>query len=77
MDNWITVGFNMYAKCKKYIEGFDLVIVFLIVIILLYFMMYIVSFFFKLPFIIMVAILIGYYIYINKINLLTENVKII
>jgi len=59
----INIVLNGYDKCKKYIGEFDLVMISIIAIIALYFGMYIISFFFKLPFIILVGSLIGYLIY--------------
>lgn len=71
----LNVGINMFNKCKNYLENVDVIVFILITIIVLYFLMYLISFFFKLPVIILFGILIGYYIYYKKIDL--KNMKII
>jgi hypothetical protein len=66
MDKILNVIFDNYKKYKSYLEKSDLVIFILIAIMVLYFLMYIVSFFFKLPVIILFGILVGYYLYKNN-----------
>jgi len=64
----IEIVLNGINRCKSYLQETDLVVFIVLTIIVLYFLMYIVSFFFKLPVIILFGILIGYYLYINKDN---------
>lgn len=52
-----------YENCRKYLENADLVVFIILTIIVLYFLLYLVSFFFKLPVIILTGALIGYYLY--------------
>ena len=74
MNKIIDITINGYEKCKTYLESMDLVVFILVVIIVLYFLMYLVSFFFKLPVIILIGLLIGYYVY-NRKN--KKNIKVI
>jgi hypothetical protein len=74
MSKIINIAINGYEKCKKYLENMDLIIFILVTIIFLYFLMYLISFFFKLPVIILIGLLIGYYVYNNKNK---KNIKII
>ncbi len=62
----IEIVLNGYNRCKNYLQSTDLIVFIILTIIVLYFLMYIVSFFFKLPVIILFGILIGYYLYNNK-----------
>ena len=73
MPEIIDIALNGYNKCKTYLESADLVIYVILTIIVLYFLMYLVSFFFKLPVIILIGLLIGYFLYKQK----KTNAKII
>ena len=73
MTQLIKIALDGYKKCKTYLESADLIIFIVLTIIILYFMMYLVSFFFKLPVIILFGILIGYFLYKKK----NEKVKTI
>ncbi len=74
MSRIIDITINGYERCKKYLEDMDLIIFILVTIIFLYFLMYLISFFFKLPVIMLIGALIGYYVYNNKNK---KNIKII
>ncbi len=65
MPEIIEIALNAYTKCRTYLENADLVVFIILTIIVLYFLMYLVSFFFKLPVIILIGLLIGYFLY-NK-----------
>ncbi len=66
MSQLIKVALNNYGKCKEYLENADLIMYVILTIIILYFLMYLVSFFFKLPVIILFGMLIGYFLYKKK-----------
>lgn len=66
MNKIINTTKYIYKRCKSYLEDSDLIVFILITIIILYFLMYLISFFFKLPVIILLGILIGYYLYKNN-----------
>lgn len=59
----------LYNKYKNYLQSMDLFIFIIISIIILYFLLYIISFFFKLPVIILLGLLMGYYLYKQKENI--------
>ncbi len=73
MPELIEIAFNSYKKCKNYLENADLIVFIILTIIVLYFLMYLVSFFFKLPVIILIGFLIGYFLY-KKNNEKTKSI---
>jgi len=76
MNKLIEISINSYDKCRKYLENMDLLLFILIVIVFLYFLMYLISFFFKLPVIMLIGAIIGYYIYKQKNNKQKNNKEI-